>query len=413
MKQDDEPIILPGPAMSSPPEQRAPGSYTDAPLHRYPRWAPRFWHGMDFFTWMRLLVRNRFAVAPIRLSMVTTVTMASVLNSFSGVFERLLFGYRVRQAKLKQPPLFVLGHWRSGTTLLHELLMLDPRHTCPNTYQCMAPHHFLWTEWFLPPMIRWMLPSQRPMDAMALGWDRPQEDEFALVNLGQPSPYLAWAFPNHGPVSDEYLDLRSITQAERESWKRTWREFVQRLALRSGSRDGGSRRIVLKSPTHTARVRTILEVFPDAKFIHIVRDPLVLFPSTVRLWKSLSEVQGFQIPREDAGWIEGHVLDTFVRMYECFEQDRELVPAGRLIDVRYEDLVADPVGKMGDIYQRLELGDFGSVEPAIAEYSANSRDYKTNQYTLPAEVADRVRGRWGPYFQRYGYNGHSVASASA
>ena len=113
---------------------------------------------------------------------------------------------------------------------------------------------------------------------------------------------------------------------------------------------------MLKSPTHTARVRTILEVFPDAKFIHIVRDPLVLFPSTVRLWKSLSEVQGFQILRDDAGWIERHVLDTFVRMYECFEQDRELVPPGRLIDVRYEDLVADPVGQMRDVYRAARPG---------------------------------------------------------
>jgi hypothetical protein len=407
MKKLDQPIILPGPAMSAPPEQRAAGSYTDAPLHRYPRWAPRFWHGMDFFTWMRLLVRNRCAIAPVRLSMVTTVTLASLLNSFSGVFDRLLFGYRIRRAKLKEPPLLVLGHWRSGTTLLHELLMLDARNTCPNTYQCMTPHHFLWTEWFLPAMIRWMLPAQRPMDAMSAGWDRPQEDEFALVNLGQPSPYLAWAFPNHGPVADEYLDLRTLSAAEREAWKRTWREFVQRLALL------GDRRIVLKSPTHTARVRTILEVFPDAKFVHIVRDPLVLFPSTVRLWKSLSEVQGFQIPRDDAGWIEGHVLDTFVRMYECFEQDRELVPPGRLIDVRYEDLVADPVGQMRDIYRRLDLGDFSQVEPAIQEYAARSRGYQTNKYTLPPEVADRVRGRWAPYFQRYGYNGHALESASA
>jgi hypothetical protein len=395
------------PTMSTSPDQRAGGTYTDAPLHRYPRWAPRFWHGMDFFTWMRLLVRNRFAVAPVRLSMVTTVTMASLLNTFSGVFDRLLFGHRVRNAQLKEPPLLVLGHWRSGTTLLHELLMLDPRNTCPNTYQCMAPHHFLWTEWFLPSMIRWMLPSTRPMDAMSAGWDRPQEDEFALVNLGVPSPYLAWAFPNHGPVSDEYLDLRSLSASEREAWKRTWREFVQRLALL------GDRRIVLKSPTHTARVRTILEVFPDAKFVHIVRDPLVLFPSTVRLWKSLSEVQGFQHLHDDAGWIEGHVLDTFVRMYECFEQDRELVPPGRLVDVRYEDLVADPVGQMREIYRRLGLGDFAAVEPAIHEYALNSRHYKTNKYTLPPEVADRVRGRWAPYFQRYGYNGHALESASA
>jgi hypothetical protein len=392
--------------MTESTEKRLPASYSDAPLHRYPRWAPRFWHGMDFFTWMRLLVRNRFNVAPIRLSMVASVTLASLLNSFSGVFEKALFSNRIRNAKLKQPPLFVLGHWRSGTTLLHELLMLDANNTCPNTYQCMAPHHFLWTEWFLPPMIRWMLPSKRPMDSMSAGWDRPQEDEFALVNLGMPSPYLAWAFPNHGPVADEYLDLRTLPAHERETWKRTWRDFVHRVALR------GDQRIVLKSPTHTARMRTILEVFPDAKFIHIVRDPLVVFPSTVRLWKSLSEVQGFQHLREGAAWIENHVLDTFVRMYECFEQDRELVPPGRLIDVRYEDLVADPVGQMREIYQQLDLGDFATVEPEVMRYTMKSRDYQTNKYVLPPEVADRVRGRWAPYFQRYGYNDQAT-SASA
>jgi hypothetical protein len=362
---------------------------------------------MDFITWMRLLMRNRFNVALVRLSMVTTVTIFSLLNTASSLIERVLFGHRIRKAKLKEPPLFVLGHWRSGTTLLHELLMLDPRHTCPNTYQCMAPHHFLWTEWFLPPLIRWMLPSKRPMDAMSAGWDRPQEDEFALVNLGLPSPYLVWAFPNHGPVADEYLDLRSLTRQDRETWKRKWREFVNRLALL------GDRRIVLKSPTHTARVRTILEVFPDAKFVHIVRDPLVLFPSTVRLWKSLSEVQGFQHLSDDAAWIDRHVLDTFVRMYECFEQDRELVPPGRLVDIRYEELIADPVGQMREVYNRLNLGDFAAVEPAIQRYVEERRDYQTNKYTLPTEVADRVRGRWAPYFQRYGYNGHELTHASA
>src|SRR3954462_8221858 len=87
-------------------------AYSDAPLHRYPRWAMRFWHGMDFVTWMNLLARNRFAFAPIRLSMVITVTLASMLNTFAGVFESLLFGHAIRRTKLKEPPLFVLGHWR-------------------------------------------------------------------------------------------------------------------------------------------------------------------------------------------------------------------------------------------------------------------------------------------------------------
>jgi hypothetical protein len=406
METFDEPIILPGPAMTSRREEQMT-PYSSSPLRPYHAWTPRFWHGMDFFTWMRLLMRNRFAVSPSRMPLAAMVTTASVLNSFASVFDWLVYSHRVRRAQLKQPPLLVLGHWRSGTTLLHELLMLDSNNTCPNTFQCFAPHHFLWTEWFVPALLRWSLPATRPMDDMRAGWERPQEDEFALANLGVPSPYLAWAFPNHGPVADEYLDLRSLPAAEREEWKRSWRSFVQRLALL------GDRRIVLKSPTHTARVRTILEVFPDAKFIHIVRDPLVLFPSTVRLWKSLSEVQGLQTLHEDAGWIERNVLDTFVRMYECFEQDRELVLPNRLIDVRYEDLVADPVGEMRQAYERLELGNFATVEPEIARYAMRSRDYRTNKYTLPPEVADRVRGRWAPYFQRYGYNGHDLASASA
>ena len=394
-------IHLPSHFMTESRDEPKSGNYTDAPIHRYPRWALRFWHGMDFFTWMKLFSENRFSVSLTRASMAVTVTFASLLNSCAGVFQRLIYGHAIRRVKVKQPPLFVLGHWRSGTTLLHELLMLDPRHTCPTTYQCLAPHHFLWTEWFLPTLIGFLLPAQRPMDDMPAGLDRPQEDEFALVNLGVPSPYQTWAFPNHGPVADEYLDLRTLPAAEREWWKSKWYDFVCRIALKT------NRRIVLKSPTHTARVKTILEVFPDAKFIHIVRDPLKLFPSTVRLWKSLSRVQGLQIPRDDAPWVEGHVLDQFVRMYECFEQDRELIAPGQLIDIRYEDLVKDQVGQMRSVYERLQLGDFAPVEQGILERTRETRDYQPNKYTLPPEVADRVRGRWAPYFQRYGYNGDS------
>ncbi len=356
---------------------------------------------------MGLLSRNRFAISPSRLRLAFTITNTTILNSFAGVFDSLLLSHRINQPQLKQPPLFVLGHWRSGTTLLHELLMLDPENVCPNTYQCFAPNHFLWTEWFLPKLIRWMLPATRPMDDVQAGWDRPQEDEFALCNMGVPSPYLAWAFPNHGPVFDEYLDLRSLSAAERERWKQEWKRFIQRIALIS------EKRIVLKSPTHTARVRTILEVFPDARFVHIVRNPLVLFPSTVRLWRSLSETQGLQVPDEKAGWIEQHVLDTFVQMYERFEQDRDLIPSGHLVDVRYEELVADPVSQMRDVYQQLGLGNYGRVELAIRRHALKTRDYKTNKYSLPADVAERVRGRWAPYFQRYGYNGQGVESASA
>ena len=393
--------------MSVGQQHRRGDAYSTSPLRAYHPWTPRFWHGMDFSTWMRILVRNRFAVNASRLPLAAWITGATALNSFANVFARLMYGHRARTTDLAEPPIFVLGHWRSGTTLLHELLMLDARHFGPNTYQCFNPQHFVWTEWFVPPLARWMLPATRPMDDVQAGFDRPQEDEFALANLGVPSPYHTWAFPNHGPVADEYLDLQALPPAERDAWKRELCEFVQRVAL------GRNGRIVLKSPTHTARVRTLLEVFPDARFVHIVRDPLVLFPSTVRLWKSLGDVQGLQVPSENRAWIERYVLDTLVRMYERFEQDRELVPVGRLVDVRYEELVVDPVGQMRTIYEQLRLGGFELVEPALQSHAKKSRDYRTNKYSLPADVADRVRGRWAPYFQRYGYNGHEAESVPA
>jgi hypothetical protein len=391
---------------AAPRNESAP-TYSRTPLPDYPYWAPRFWHGMRLSTWLRLLWQNRCAVSPSRWPLVAGITATAALNSFGNVFEELLFGHLIRRTKLAEPPLFVLGHWRSGTTLLHELLILDQRHTYPNTYECFAPSHFLWTEWFVPPLLSWLLPSTRPMDNMPAGWERPQEDEFALCNLGIPSPYLVWAFPNHGPVAEDYLELRSLSEADRGRWKRALKNFVSRVALRR------NRRIILKSPTHTARVRTLLEVFPDARFVHIVRNPYALFPSTIRLWSTLSQVQGMQELDPANRWIEEQVLATFVRMYEQYERDRELIPAGRLAEVHFEELVADPVGQLRSVYDRLSLGGFERVESAIANYAIEHRGYQANRYQLPPTVADRVRRTWAPYFERYGYTERDVDLVSA
>lgn len=372
-------------------------AYSRSPLRDYPAWAARFWHGMRLPTWLGLLWRNRFAVSASRLPIAASVTGVTTLNMFASVFDQLLFSHRVRQTKLAEPPLFVLGHWRSGTTLLHELLILDERHTYPNTYEVFAPHHFLWTEWFLPPLLTWMLPATRPMDDMLAGWDRPQEDEFALCNMGVPSPYLVWAFPNHGPVADDYLDLVPLSESDRAKWKAALERFVKRVAVIR------NRRMILKSPTHTARVRTILEVFPDARFVHIVRHPLAVFPSTIRLWTALSQVQGLQTFDGELPWLERQVLDTFVRMYERFEQDRELIPPGRLAEIHFEQLAANPVDQMRRVYDELDLGDYARVEPSIAAYAAEHGDYRPNRYELPPATAERVRRQWAPYFERYGY----------
>jgi omega-hydroxy-beta-dihydromenaquinone-9 sulfotransferase len=388
------------------PHDPSTNRYGDGPVNKYRFWYLRFWEGMGKTAWWSLLYRNGLAISPSRWHLALTCEILSALNSIGGGIEHVLFGHKTRKTELAQPPLFVLGHWRSGTTLLHELLIRDPEHTYPNSFECFCPVHFVFSQWWLAPITRWALPERRPMDNMPTGWERPQEDEFALCNLGLPSPYLVWAFPNHGPVFEEYLDLAAISEEHRQRWIQALQRFVQRVSYLRNLR------IVLKSPPHTARVRTLLQAFPDARFVHIVRDPLIVFPSTVRLWRALSEAQGLQVvdPLKLDAWLEDAVLRTLVRMYEAFERDRELIPPSRLVEIRYEDLIEDPKRELRTVYEQLELGPFSRVEPGIDEYLLETKDYQRNRFELPPEIERRVREQWSPYFEKYGY-GCEVATS--
>ena len=126
--------------------------------------------------------------------MALILTFCSVMNSLLRAIQWLFLGRKIDQARIEHDPIFILGHWRSGTTLLHELLALDPRHTFPDTYAAYCPNHFLVSAWLFRPLLGFLLPARRPMDNMEAGWDRPQEDEFALCNMGVRSPYLTITF---------------------------------------------------------------------------------------------------------------------------------------------------------------------------------------------------------------------------
>jgi hypothetical protein len=240
------------------------------------------------------------------------------------------------------------------------------------------------------------VPARRPMDNMAAGWDRPMEDEFALANLGAPTPYLSMMFPNHGEKYPDYLSLRNVPAREREAWKWALVRFFKRLSLVD------HRRIVIKSPGHTARVRTLLELFPKAKFIHISRDPYALYFSTLKLWQSLNTEEGLHAVRDDS-WLGASVIESLKRMYDAYLDDRPLLDEDQLIELRYEDLVADPKGQLRAIYQRLSLGDFDRVEPALDEHLRDVRNYRPNRHRMDDATRQMIRDEWDVYFDEFGY----------
>ena len=321
---------------------------------------------------------------------------ATFVNTLLGWLQHARFGRDLARTPLPAIPLFVLGHWRSGTTLLHELLMLDSRFTTPTTHDCFLPLHNLLSEDFVKRRLAFVMPKKRPMDNMPAGWERPQEDEFALALFGEPSTYADIAFPNNPPLDPGSLDLSGLTENQRREWRRTLARFVRTLALRD------PRPPVLKSPPHTARIPELLKLFPDAKFVHIRRDPLTLYSSTLKLWDSLAAVHGLQTPR-GPGQFEEKVLREFRVIHERYFEARELIPPGNLVEVRFEEFTRDLVEGTRAVYDGLALGGFAEVEPRLRHYAEANKGYERNRFTLDAATEARVRSRWGDLIAKLGY----------
>ncbi len=105
--------------------------------------SPAFGTGCACRGWFSLLARNRFASLPVRIAMAVLIAALSLVNGLLWLIQTMPVGRKIDRTKIEHDPIFVIGHWRSGTTLLHELLVRDPRHTYPDTYACFAPNHFL------------------------------------------------------------------------------------------------------------------------------------------------------------------------------------------------------------------------------------------------------------------------------
>jgi hypothetical protein len=358
------------------------------------------WLGMDLFAWVRLVVRNRFALDVAKMPLALVITIVAAGNTVLRLIQTLWFGRRVRAIATPDDPIFIIGHWRTGTTMLHELMSLDPRNRCPTTYESLSPNHFLLSEQVVRRYLRFVMPRKRPFDNMRMGFDLPQEDEAAICLRGQPSPFLTVAFPRRPAMDPEYIDLEGLSPSKLARWKSGLLRFLQLLLFK---RPG---RLVLKSPQHTFRLKVLNDMFPRAKFIHIVRDPYAVYPSTVHFWKTMYEAYGLQ--RFDPSALREYVFSNFEQMHAKLQATRTLIDSGRFYELRYEDLSGNPVEQMEALYEFLELGDFNGVRPAVERYAERSKRYRTNQYALDAPTRNEIARRWGACFREYGYATNEV-----
>jgi hypothetical protein len=349
--------------------------------------------GITVSDWLAILRKNRINFS--YWTRAASITEYSLMTSLFRRYENKKFLANIMSAQIK-PPIFVLGHWRNGTTHLHNLLAVDQRFAYPNLYQVLFPHTFLCTERYGWPL-RFFLEKRRPLDNMAQDFHMPNEDEFALCNLTGLSPYMGLAFPRHREHYDRYLTFQGVAASEIEQWKAAFSLFLQKLTRKY------DRPLILKSPPHTCRIRLLLGLFPDAKFVHVHRNPYVVFQSTDHAYRV--GLRWFSLQKPDLSDQNCYIIRRYKAMYDAFFSEKGLVPGENFHEVSLEEMEREALSQMRTLYEKLRLPDFDGVEPALRRYIGALHNYKKNEYPeLPTELRREISKAWEPCFDEWGYS---------
>jgi len=331
-----------------------------------------------------------------RLKVVITYIFVTVTTAFRKI-DHLYFRRKLEKFRFREPPLFIIGHWRSGTTLLHNLLTKDPLAAYTTTYQCVFPDN-LKSKWLFKTFMRIFMPPVRPGDNLEISVDFPQEDEYAMSNLTHRSYYHFFYFPTAYPnLYKKYIRFETLTGEEIDDWKKVYRQLIIKALLNAG----GSR-IVLKNPANTGRMLHLLDIFPEAGFVHIIRNPVIVYLSTVKFLTQLyPTVQLEPFSEED---VSEMVLEIYGKLMRDFLEDRKQVDPDRILEIRYEELVENPIQNLELIYQRFSYPDFPDLKSVFTSYLDSLGSHKIDTYTLSQKELDRVLEHVGFAMKYWNYD---------
>ncbi len=338
-----------------------------------------------------LLADNVFRIERQYLPKLMQCALFAALNIPFALAESLLYNRRLKKTPI-QPPVFILGYPRSGTTYLFYMLSKDPRLAFCKTYECMGPNVMFTFGWALRRIGRRALPKKRHMDNLPLGADLPKEEEFALCNMGIESMANGCYFPKR---FSEYFDrfvLFNGPEREKRNWIKNYTWLLKKLTLKNRGK-----RLLLKSPFNTGRVKVLTEMFPEARFIHIHRHPYAVYSSNARLYEGI-------LPKLTFHEIANHVFYTYKATLEQFFKEKSAIPKANLVEIAYEEFFDNQIDTLRRIYAQLELGDFETVRPIFEKEMRQYDDYQTNTYRLTPEKEAEVYDKWRFAFEVFGYD---------
>lgn len=291
-------------------------------------------------------------------------------------------------------PVFIVGHWRTGSTLLHQLIDQDPEMSAPTLFQVALPGNFIVSYRFYKPIFRMLMGTSRPMDNVKIGMNEPQEDEYAIFRLTTRSPLEKLIFPakkEYFVIDSPFLpDIESLPQ-----WELALENFYRKIHFVTG------KRIISKNPFNSLRIPLLARLFPEARFIHIVRHPFAVVPSTRHLWNIVQKQnvlndKGYTPTLEEISTFFSHMSDTV-------SKDLAALPDHRVAEIRYEDLEHNAVASLKTLYRKTDLPFTSFFEHSLLRYLTSINGYQKNLFSLTNEEKQVIVNIMGKYMYRYGY----------
>ncbi|RMH66218.1 MAG: sulfotransferase [Calditrichaeota bacterium] len=339
--------------------------------------------------WFKLLKENKFKIAPFAWPHCGVIKLLSVRNYFFHKQERVL--EKETESIKVNPPVFIIGHWRSGTTFLHNLLSRDPRFIFPQTYQVRNPNTFLFINRRFNQNLQQSASYKRAMDNVQSSSLAPAEDEFALAAMTLHSPLIGWLFPQRQTWYDRYTQAEALDN----DWQNAYMRFFRKIQHAQPEKT-----ILSKSPLNTPRVDLLLKIFPKARFIHIHRDPQSVFRSTVHLYHTAIRRSALQhIPYS----IPDRVIERYQTLYGPFLGQRSKLTDHQLAEISFKELETDPMEALQKIYAQLNLESFDMARPHFETYLAGLKHKKNEYPPLDENSRSLIRKHWEPIYREWNY----------
>jgi hypothetical protein len=301
-----------------------------------------------------------------------------ILLLFTSLFhwlDRRYYKKRIDGYVFRKSPLFIIGHWRSGTTLLHNLLATDSVFGFTTTYQAVFPNN-LRSKWIFKNFMRFLMPTERPGDGVRITVDLPQEDEYALSNITKLSFYHFFYRPlSYKKFYDENVRFCGISEDALHQWLLQY----QQLTIKSLMNSHGQQALI-KNPANTGRIALLLDIFPEAHFIYIVRNPVEVYLSTKKFFTELLPTTAFEQITDQQ--LSDCIIYIYSNLLKDYLAEKEKVSTDRLIEIRFEEFIADPLKTLADIYAKFGFSNYDAALPGFKSYIESQKQHPMNRYSI-------------------------------